>query len=225
MTDRTDFKARDGSDLRFRDREPRIHPSASLKECRLGRATEVAERVFMRDTVLGDYSYVERHSELRFAEVGKFCSIASNVVVNALNHPLDRVTTHKISYRPNEYFRFASLDKDLRESRQAARVTIGNDVWIGTGAIILPGITIADGAVVGASAVVTRDVEPYAIVSGMPARRRRFRFDTQTAGRLLALGWWNWPEEVLFEAVADMRACDVTGFLAKWEKLRPETGG
>ncbi len=81
-----------------------MHGSASLRNAKLGRFTELKERVQFWDSELGDYSYVERHSEVIYAQIGKFCAIASDVRINALNHPLERVSQHKITYRPNEYF-------------------------------------------------------------------------------------------------------------------------
>jgi phosphonate metabolism protein (transferase hexapeptide repeat family) len=146
-------------DLRFTDPEPRIHPTAELKSCRLGRYTAVAERVILREMTVGDFTYFERHAEGIYTEIGKFCSIAANTRINALEHPMERVTTHKLSYRPNEYFRYRSLDPAFLERRRGKPVTIGNDVWIGHGAVVMPGVRIGDGAVVGANAVVTRDIE------------------------------------------------------------------
>ncbi len=158
------------ADLRFTDPAPRIHSTAQTKGCRLGRYASVGERTVLREVSVGDFSYFERHCEAIYAEIGKFCSIAANSRINALEHPLDRATTHKVSYRPNEYFRFMGVDQAFRERRRAQRVTIGHDVWIGHGAVIMPGITIATGSAIGANAVVTHDVGAYEIVAGSPAR-------------------------------------------------------
>jgi phosphonate metabolism protein (transferase hexapeptide repeat family) len=204
-------------DLRFTDDEPRIHPTAELKGCRLGRHVSVAERVILREVTVGDFSYFERHAEGIYAAIGKFCSIAANTRINALEHPLERVTTHKLTYRPNEYFRYLGVDQAFRGRRQAKAVTIGHDVWIGHGAVILPGVAIGNGAVVGANAVVTKDVAPYTIVAGSPARALRPRFAADIAARLEALAWWDWPRERLFEAVPDMQALEIEEFLDKWE--------
>ncbi|MBP0439183.1 DapH/DapD/GlmU-related protein [Tianweitania sediminis] len=204
-------------DLRFIPDEPRFHQSVELKGCKLGRHVVIAERVILRDVQVGDYSYFERHSEAAHASIGKFCSIASNVRINALAHPIERITSHKISYRPNEFFRFLGVDQAVREARAAAHVTIGHDVWIGHGAVILPGLTVGSGAVIGANAVVTRPVEPYTIVAGNPARVIRPRFEPEIADRLGRLGWWDWPKEKLFEAIPDMQALSPADFLAKWE--------
>ena len=171
----------------------------------------------LRNVVVGDYSYFERGGEAIYASIGRFCSIAANVRINAIEHPMERVTTHKISYRPNEYFRFLPVDHAFRARRQDKPVTIGNDVWIGHGAVILPAVTVGDGAVIGAGAVVTGDVEPYAVVAGVPARALRMRFPQEIAARLRRLAWWDWPQETLFEAVPDMQTLSPEAFLDKWE--------
>ncbi|MBE0693042.1 MAG: antibiotic acetyltransferase [Aquamicrobium sp.] len=199
------------------DSEPRIHTTAELKACRLGRHVAIGERVVLREVTVGDYSYFERHGEAIYTRIGKFCSIAANVRINALEHPMERVTTHKITYRPNEYFKFLGVDQDFRERRRAKPVTVGNDVWIGHGAVVMPGVAISDGAVVGANAVVTHDVAPYEVVAGVPARTLRMRFAPEIAVRLVALAWWDWPVEKLADAVPDMQALGIEDFLRRWE--------
>lgn len=200
-----------------RDGSPRIHGSASLRNATLGRFTEIKERVQFHDSELGDYSYIERHSEAIYARIGKFCAIASDVRINALNHPIERVSQHKITYRPNEYFAGAKLDKNFREARIAKPVSIGHDVWIGHGAIILPGVSIGHGAVVAAGAVVSKDVPPYAVVAGVAARFLKWRFAPEISQRIIALSWWDWEHDRLAAAVDDMRALSVEAFLAKYE--------
>ncbi|WP_303852778.1 DapH/DapD/GlmU-related protein [Bartonella apis] len=207
------------TDQRFQDSEPRIHSTAKLHGCKLGRFSEIGERVVLRDVTVGDFSYFERNGEAIYTDVGRFCSIASNVRLNALEHPMERVSMHKMTYRPNEYFRFMTLDSAFRERRHNKRVTVGHDVWIGHGAVVMPGITIGHGAVIGANAVVTKDVIPYEIVGGVPAKRIRMRFPDYIIQALLDLCWWNWPLNTLYEAIPDMQKLSAEEFIAKWKKL------
>jgi phosphonate metabolism protein (transferase hexapeptide repeat family) len=199
-----------------RSGEPIVHPSAVLRNAKLGRFTEIKERVAFSDSELGDYSYIERQAEAIYARIGKFCAIAANARINALSHPIERVSQHKMTYRANEYFLGAKLDSAFRDHRQNRSVEIGHDVWVGHGAVIMPGIRIGHGAVVAAGAVVTRDVEPYAIVAGVPAKFLKWRFDEAIAKRVIALAWWDWDHDRLADAVDDMRVLSVEEFLEKW---------
>jgi phosphonate metabolism protein (transferase hexapeptide repeat family) len=201
-----------------RSGEPRVHPSAKLRDVKLGRFTEIGERVVLAECEVGDYSYIERNAEAIYCTIGKFCAVAAATRLNALAHPVERVTQHKIGYRPNEYFVGAKLDKPFRERRANACVSIGHDVWIGHGAVVMPGISIGHGAVVGANAVVTADVEPYAIVAGVPARFRRWRFEPETARRLVSLAWWDWEHDRLAEAITDIQTLPAGSFLEKYGK-------
>lgn len=203
--------------LVLKDSEPRIHSTAELKGCKLGRYASIGERVVLREVVVGDFSYFERHAEAIYATIGKFCSIAANSRINALEHPIERLTQHKVSYRPNEYFRWLGVDTGFRERRRAKAVSIGHDVWVGHGAVILPGVRVGNGAVIGANAVVTRDVPAYTIVAGVPAKPLRPRFATEIAARIERLAWWDWPAEKLASAIPDMQSMTIEAFLERWE--------
>jgi phosphonate metabolism protein (transferase hexapeptide repeat family) len=198
-----------------RDGTPRVHPTAELRDCVLGRFTIVGVRVVLAECELGDYSYFSRGSEAIYTTVGKFTSIASNVRINALGHPVDRVSQHNITYRPNEYFVGGKIDKGFRGLRQSKRVVIGHDVWIGHGAIILPGIHVGHGAVIAAGAVVTKHVEPYAIVAGVPAKRIKWRFPKSIRERIIKLAWWDWNHDRLAAVIPDMQSLSPADFLER----------
>ena len=206
----------ESANIRFKDPEPRIHPTAELKSSRLGRYVSIGERVVLREVAVNDFSYFERHAEAIYTTIGKFCSIAANTRINALEHPMERITTHKVSYRPNEYFRFLGVDQAFRERRQAKAVTIGHDVWVGHGAVILPGVSVGNGAVIGANAVVRRDVPAYSVVAGVPGRVIRQRFTDAIAARSEATAWWDWPLDRLADAIPDMQSQSIEAFLDRW---------
>jgi phosphonate metabolism protein (transferase hexapeptide repeat family) len=194
---------------------PTIHPSAVVVASELGAWTQLAADVQFEHSSLGDYSYVMERSQIMHAQIGRFCSVASDVRLNPGEHPLDRPTSHHLTYRAAAYD-LGDDDADFFAWRAAQPVTLGHDVWIGHGATVLAGIHIGSGAAVGAGAVVSRDVAPYTVVAGVPARPIRQRFPEDVAERLIELAWWNWSHAQLRARLPDLRG-DVLTFLEKYE--------
>lgn len=145
---------------------------------------------FERNNVL--YHYPVNHERLR---IGKFCSIAcgAKFLFNCANHSLRSLSTYTFPLFYDEW----GLDKaDVTSAwDNKGDIVIGNDVWIGFEAVIMAGVHIGNGAIIGARAVVTKDVAPYTIVGGVPARAIRKRFDDATISRLESLRWWDWSKE------------------------------
>lgn len=195
--------------------EPVIDPTATVRDSRLGRYTEVGARTSVVETEFGDYSYVVHDSDIIYASVGKFCSIAAMTRINPGNHPMHRASQSHFTYRASAYFPGEQDERSFFDWRRSHRVSIGHDVWIGHGAIVLAGRSVGTGAVVAAGAVVTRDVAPYTIVAGNPARVVRSRFTALVAERMMALAWWDWDHDRLHAALPDFRSLDAEGFLEK----------
>lgn len=196
---------------------PLVASSAAIEDSTLGIWVEIGERTRISHSSVGDYSYMMEDGQVLYASVAKFCSIASNVRINATNHPTQRAAQHHFTYRSDDYFEGAEADAAFFAARRANGVTVGNDVWIGHGATILAGNTVGDGAVIAAGAVVTRPVAPYAIVAGVPARKVKDRLPAHLAERLMQLAWWDWPHDAIHRALADFRALPVDAFLEKYE--------
>lgn len=148
---------------------------------------------------IGDYSYVGRRSSLVMAEIGNYCSIASGTVVGMGTHTLNNISTSPIFTEKHNATGTSWCESSTEFPYR--KVIIGNDVWIGARAMILGGVTIGDGAVVGAGAVVTKDVPPYSIVGGVPARIIRYRFSQEVINKLLDVKWWSLPEYILKENI------------------------
>ncbi|TAJ28778.1 chloramphenicol acetyltransferase [Bosea sp. (in: a-proteobacteria)] len=196
--------------------EPVIDPTAKVSKATLGRYTEIGARTVFAESTLGDYSYVVNDANVIYTTIGKFCSIAAMTRINPGNHPMQRASQSHFTYRASAYFDDAEDDAAFFDWRRSHAVTIGHDVWIGHGAIVLAGRSIGTGAVVAGGAVVTKDVAPYTIVAGNPARVIRRRFPEDVAERLMALSWWDWDHARLRTALDDFRNLPVDGFLDRY---------
>lgn len=162
-----------------------------MSDIKIGRGTYLRKDIFVDDGV----------------EIGRYCSIANDVVIGPSNHPITNFSTHPISYDIDNF-----PDKNVK-------TIIGNDVWIGTRAIIKRGIKIGNGAVIASGAIVTKDVEPYAVVAGVPAKIIKYRFDSETIQELQALEWWNLPKEKLIYGLKNL---DIKEAIRELKKRKEE---
>jgi len=199
--------------------EPTVDPTAKLQETRLGAYCEVGARTMLLDVEMGDYSYVVNDAQITYTTVGKFCSIAAMTRINPGNHPMHRATQAHFTYRSSAYFPGETDDAEFFAWRKSYRIHIGHDVWIGHGAIVLPGRNIGTGAVIAAGAIVTKDVPAYTIVGGNPARPIKRRFPEDIADRLARLAWWDWDHDALRSALPDFRKLAIEDFLQKYEAV------
>ena len=199
---------------------PAVDPTAKLVDTELGAYTEVGARTILNEVTMGDYSYVVNDGQITYTTIGKFCSIAAMTRINPGNHPMHRATQAHFTYRASAYFPGESDDADFFAWRREHHCTIGHDVWLGHGAIVLPGRNIGTGAVIAAGAIVTKDVAPYTIGAGNPARPVRRRFSEAVEDGLMDLAWWNWDHEMLRQALPDFRKLPVEDFLSKYKGVK-----
>jgi phosphonate metabolism protein (transferase hexapeptide repeat family) len=188
--------------------QPTVEEDVSLMNAVLGAYTQIQAHSILNNVTVGDYTYCAGYNQIDYAEIGKFCSIATYVRINPGNHPTyTRPAQHHFTYRSG-LFGFGEDDEELFAWRKAHSVTIGHDVWLGHNAVIMPGVTIGNGAAVGSGAVVTKDVEPYSIVAGVPARKIKMRFPDDVIEKLDRLSWWDWDHEAIKSRLQDFRNLD-----------------
>jgi acetyltransferase-like isoleucine patch superfamily enzyme len=142
------------------------------------------------DVSVDDFSYISSNTIINNSKIGKFCSIGSGVKIGLGIHPTnDFVSTHPIFYSVRKQSQISFTNTSLFE--ETSNIIIGNDVWIGANVVILDGVTIGDGAIISAGAVVNKDIPPYAIYGGVPAKLIRNRFSQDEIDFLIKLEWWN----------------------------------
>jgi virginiamycin A acetyltransferase len=197
-----------------------IHPMPDQKRCGF------LKPLVKRPTIeIGDFTYYDDPlGPERFEEqcvlyhfdfigdrlvIGKFCAIAADTrfIMNGANHDMRGFSTYPFGILGQDWR--AAWDDGSVEAGFRGDTVVGNDVWFGTEAMVLPGVTIGDGAIVAARAVVSRDVPPYAIVAGNPARVVKMRFDGKTVLRLLAVAWWHWPIDRIMRNVDAIAGADI----------------
>jgi acetyltransferase-like isoleucine patch superfamily enzyme len=204
--------------VRFRNKEARIAFSARVSlDTRLAKGVRVHPGAQIGACTIGRYTYVGARCQIGRTSIGSFTSIGGEVLCGLASHPVHFVSTYPGFYsnRSSGATWFGSF-LPFEDSRP---VSIGSDVWIGARAVILGGIRIGHGAVIGAGAIVTRDVADYAIVAGIPAKLIRYRFDPDLRARLLQSRWWDAPEATLTKGAPFVN--DPEAFL---EAVAPKSG-
>jgi acetyltransferase-like isoleucine patch superfamily enzyme len=146
------------------------------------------------EVAIGKYSGLNESTYIARADVGAFCAFGARTAINPFNHPTDWLSIHEFQYHPNSYDwvdEYKSMQRLSRAPEMLPRVRIGNDVWTGHNVNVLSGVSVGDGAIIAAGAVVTKDVPPYAIVAGVPATIKSFRFSEAVIARLIRSQWWD----------------------------------
>lgn len=165
--------------------------------CQIAKGAKVGKSCNVSNTSFGRYSYCSHDCQIVNAEIGAFCSISDHVFIGGAEHPMDWVSMspafQNVSHSgPTK--RFAKFDMPPTQ-----KTIVGSDVWIGHGAVVKQGVTVGHGAVVAAGAVVVKNVPPFAVVGGVPAKVIKYRFDEETIKRILQIDWWNLDDEKLKE--------------------------
>lgn len=183
-------------------KEPYIEDHVTLENVTFDIYNKVGENCVLENVIMGCYSYMEPNGILQNTILKNYVDIARNVRIGATQHPVERPTTHHLTYRRAMYD-LGIDDHAFFEKREEKRTIIGHDVWIGHGAVIQAGIHIGNGAVIGSNAVVTKDIPPYAIAAGVPAKIIRYRFDREQIQKLEDIAWWDWEDDVFRTHVDD----------------------
>lgn len=176
------------------DENVSIGNDSIIVKSKLSKTCEIGRRNIISNSQIGTGTSTQSNTTIRFAKVGKYCAIAWNVTIGAPNHDFKRLAMAELDRI------FSGEDHEHLSSFDTLDCNIGNDVWIAAGAHVLRGVKVSDGAVIAANAVVTKDVPPYAIVAGVPAKIVKYRFSDEQIKSLLDIKWWDFTGEKLLEA-------------------------
>ena len=177
------------------NKDSKIYRSAKLHNSTIEKYCVIFENTIIIDSHIDSHSYIQRNTRVVNTKIGKFCSIAADVSIGPGLHKTDGISTHPSFYLYNTPLlkKFIKTDSFV----PFAITNIGSDVWIGEKSVILDGIKIGNGAIIAAGSIVTKDVEDYAIVGGVPAKHIKYRFEKDEINKLLASEWWEESEEWL----------------------------
>lgn len=200
---------------KFSNYNQRVSSKALLNKIALGKNISIGDDCYLYNITIDDYTYLAKNVTIMNSSIGKFCSIAQGVVISAGIHPSKKfVSTSPVFYSPHKQCGISF--SEISYFREMGNSVIGNDVWIGANSIIKDDITIGDGAIIGAGSIVTKNVEPYTIVAGNPAKFIRYRFEREEIDFLLKFKWWNRNEEWIKNNFKDFH--DIIYFKNKYDK-------
>ncbi|CAK8719199.1 hypothetical protein GKODMF_10765 [Candidatus Electrothrix gigas] len=172
--------------------------SCKFKKSQLGQNIVFHENVQVSYSTIGRHTYIASDSMVSHASIGRYCSIGQNVSIGLYRHPSKKfVSSYPAFYSAGNLGCCESFVVKEKFNEYPLPSIIGNDVWICNNSILIGGIRVGDGAIIAAGSVVTKEVPPYAIVGGNPARLIRYRFCSEEISFLLATSWWNWPDEIV----------------------------
>ena len=183
----------------FRFRKTKIGYGTSIThDSEISASCRIYQNCIINHCKIGEYTYVNNNTTIQNTNIGNYCSISHDVLIGLGAHPLNLLSTSNIFYKKKNPFGLQLTPKDYAFN-EYKKIYIENDVWIGAKSIIMDGIHIGNGAVVAAGAVVTKDVPPYAIVAGVPAKIIRYRFNENQCSQYLASHWWKSQPQQIFE--------------------------
>jgi len=174
-----------------------VNPEAILFSGRLSDNVYIGAKTSVSNSTINRYTYLAGNNRIFNTNIGAFCSIAENVCIGHAEHPYHQFSTSPVFYKKDNPF---ATKKFLREEiNEFKTTTIGNDVWIGYNAYIRSGVSIGDGCIIGTGAIVTKNIEPYSVVAGVPGRLIKKRFDEATILKLQHDQWWNLDDKELLQ--------------------------
>ena len=181
-----------------RDKFLKIGYMSNVTNCNFGIYNTIYNEVSLSEVTFGDFTYIAGNTSISRTTIGKFCSIGPDCKIGLGKHPTkDFVSTHPVFFSTLKQAQVTFADRNYFD--EFAYIIIGNDVWLGANVIVVDGVKIGDGAVVAAGSVVTKDIPPYAIVGGVPAKIIKYRFEKEEIEKLLQLKWWDMDVEYLKE--------------------------
>jgi acetyltransferase-like isoleucine patch superfamily enzyme len=166
-----------------------------IKRVNFGKYLTIYDHVFISDAEIGNFVYISNHSKISNVSIGSFCSIGPNVTIGLGKHPTDFISTFPAFFSDRKQCQVSFTDRSYYTEHE--KVTIGNDVWLGANVIVLDGVTIGDGAIIAAGSVVTKDIDPFTIAGGLPAKLIKKRFSDEKIEEIVAMKWWEKDESWL----------------------------